>query len=207
MQGKRVAGAVIVAVLLALPAGAAEVKPLEVFSEKIIVREVEHLAIQHAMASALVRKSVDRLNREMNIMSHERTRESLRLLANARSTLTAAMRTSAELSSYVATSKAQLKTAGHERFLPLARLDGEIEHPYYEELERFFTTAADFVQFCNDNLDAIMTGQPEESKQYDIRYAAYLKAMDAFNARSVKRGEQLTAWANEYPGLWELLPR
>lgn len=202
-----IAGAFLLTALLTVPAGGAEVKPLEVFSDKILSREVEHLASEHAMSSALVRKAVDRLNREMNIMSQERTHESLKLLATARGTLLTATRTSAALSGYITTNSSQLKAAGHGKFLPLARLDREIEKPYYEALDRFFATAADFVQFCHDNLEAITTGKPVENRQYDTLYAAYLQAMETFNTLSIVRSQRIGDWANEYPSLWELLPR
>lgn len=207
LKGKCVAIAFVLLALPVCPAGSAEIRPLEIFSEKILIREIEHLAGEHALASAQVRKTVDRLNREMNIMSQERTRESLKLLETARGTLVVAMRTSAELSGYIATNGSQLKAAGHGRFQPLANLDKEVEKPYYQALDRFFTTAAGFVQYCNDNLEAITAGQDAATGQYDKLYAAYLKEMDAFNVRSVARSRQLGDWANEYPALWELLPR
>jgi hypothetical protein len=207
LKGTGTAVAFLMAVLFALPTGAAEVKPLEVFSEKILSLEVEHLASDHALSSSLVRKAVDRLNREMNIMSQERTHESLKLLATARETLAAAMRSSAALSGYVATNSGQLKAAGHGKFLPLARLDSDIEKPYFEALDHFFATAADFVQYCHDNLEAITTGKPAENRRYDTLYTAYLQAMESFNARSVARSQRIGDWANDYPSLWELLPR
>lgn len=207
LKGTGTAVAFLLTALLALPAGSAEIKPLAVFSEKILSLEVEHLAGDHAMSSSLVRKAVDRLNREMNIMSQERTQESLKLLATARETLATAMRSSSALSGYVATNSGQLKAAGHGKFLPLASLDSEIEKPYFEALDRFFATAADFVQYCHDNLEAITTGKAVESRQYDKLYAAYLQAMEAFNLRSVARSQQISDWANDYPSLWELLPR
>jgi hypothetical protein len=206
-KGKYSAVTFLLLVSLVLPAGSAEIKPLEIFSEKIFVLEIEHFASEHGMSSALVRKAVDRLNREMNIMSEERTRESLKLLATARETLATAMGTSKSLSGYISTNSGQLKAAGHGKYLPLARLDNDIEKPYHEALDRFLATAADFVQFCHDNLEAITTGKAVENSQYDRLYAAYLREMEAFNTRSVVRSQQLGDWANEYPALWELLPR
>lgn len=207
LKGLNIAVFWLLLAVFALPAGSAEVKPLEVFSEKIVILEIEHFASQLAMSSAQVRKSVDRLNSELNIMSKERTQEALKLLATARGTLAAAIRSSSELSRYVSTSSSQLKSAGHERFLPLARLDSEIERPYYDALDRFLATAADFVQYCDDNFEAVVTGQEAERTQYDKYYAAYLREMENFNQRSVTRSQQITDWANEYPHLWELLPR
>ncbi len=207
LKVNRIAVSFILLAVLALPAAGAEVKPLKVFSEKILILEIEHFASELSMSSALVRKAIDRLNSEMNIMSPDRTQEALKLLATARGTLAEAMRSSAALSSYVSASSGQLKSAGHERFLPLARLDKEIEKPFYEALDRFLATAGDFVQFCNDNFEAVATGQEVERRQYDRYYAAYLREMDKFNSQSVTRSEQIAEWANEYPSLWELLPR
>jgi len=207
LTGKSIAVLFVLLAGFALPAGSAEVKPLEVFSERILILEIEHFASEHALASVSVRKAVDRLNREMNIMSQERTQESLKLLAAARGTLAEALRTSAALSGYVSTNAKRLQAAGHGRFLPLAGLDGDIEKPYYHSLDGFLTTAGDFVRFCNDNLEAITTGQKDAGRQYDKLYAAYLQEMDSFNSRSIKRSRQLTDFADEYPALWELLPR
>lgn len=193
--------------LLPLSAFAATVRPLEVVTEKILVLETERLAGEHSMNSALMRRALERVDRQMNIMSQERIRESLRLLFDAREALGAAMRSSRALSGYVAEVKGRLREGGHGRFIPLARLNDEIEKPYHESLERFLATSTDFVQFCNDNLEAITSGQAAENKSYDGYYAAYLREMEAFNAQSMKRGQVLSDWSTEYPALLEFLPR
>jgi len=207
LKGKSIAVLFLLLAGLVQPAGSAEVKPLEVFSEKIFILEIEHFASEHALASVSVRKTVDRLNRELNIMSQERIQESLKLLAAAREDLAEALRTSAALSNYIAANSKRLQAAGHGRFLPLADLDSEIEKPYYQSLDSFLATAGGFVRFCRDNLDAIATGQADAGRQYDKLYAAYLQEMDSFNSRSINRSRQLTDLADDYPALWELLPR
>jgi len=207
----RVTAALLAALLLSLlspfDAIAATVKPLEVVTEKILVLETERLAAEHTMNSALVRRSLERLDKQMNIMSRERTAESLKLLRDAREALAAAERSSGELSSYVREVRGRLETGGHERFIPLERLNDEIEKPFHSSLERFLSTATDFVQFCNDHMDAITSGQVAENKRYDEHYAAYLKEMESFNSRSMKRSQLLADWSAEYPALLELLPR
>jgi hypothetical protein len=193
--------------LLPLPVRGASVKPLEVFSEKILQREIEHFAAEHTLSSVMLRRAVDRMNREMNIMSRERTQESLKLLKGAIETLSASMKSSAALSNYLSSNSARLKKAGHGNFLPLARLNDEIEAPYHKALEKFLSTAALFVGYCRDNFDAITSGSKVEGKRYDELYAAYVKEMDSFNDQSIKRSQLLAEWGSEYPGLWELMPR
>lgn len=193
--------------LLPLAAPGATVKPLEVVTEKLLVLETERLAGEHAMNSVLVRHALERLDKQLNIMSRERTKESLRLLLEAREALAAAMRSSAALSGYVTMVKGRLKEGGHERFIPLATLNSEVESPYHLAMERFLATATDFVQFCNDNLEAISGGEVAANKSYDKYYAAYLKEMEAFNAQSMKRSQLLADWSSEYPALLESLPR
>ena len=193
--------------LFPLPATGASVKPLEVFSEKILQREIEHFAAEHALSSVMLRRAVDRMNREMNIMSRETTQESLKLLKGATESLGASIKSSAELSNYLSSNSARLKDAGHGRFLPLARLNDEIEAPYHKALEKFLATAAVFVGYCRDNFDAIASGSKIEGKRYDELYAAYVKEMDNFNDQSIKRSQLLAEWGNEYPSLWELMPR
>jgi hypothetical protein len=193
--------------LLPGPSFGAQVKPLEVVTEKILVLETERLGGEHAMNAALVRRALERLDKQMNIMSQERIGESLKLLADARSATAAAERSAAGLSSYVQQVRDSLKEKGHVRYLPLARLHDEIEKPYHVALDRFLATATDFVQYCNDNLEAIATGQAAENKRYDQYYIAYLREMEVFNAQSMKRSQQLADWSGEYPALLEFLPR
>jgi hypothetical protein len=190
-----------------LPVTGASVKPLEVFSEKILQREIEHFAAEHTLSSVMLRRAVDRMNREMNIMSRETTQESLKLLKGATESLGASIKSSAALSNYITSNSARLKDAGHGRFLPLARLNVEIEAPYHKALEKFLATAAVFVGYCNDNFDAITSGSKIEGKRYDELYAAYVKEMDNFNDQSIKRSQLLAEWGSEYPSLWELMPR
>lgn len=188
-------------------AAAATVKPLEVFSEKILVLEIEYLATEHTLASLLLRKSVDSLNKGMNIMSKETARDSLKLLTNVAESLTAAKKSSAALSGYLSANSSRLKKAGHGRFLPLAEMDPEIETLYYQALEVFTKTAFSFVQYCNDNFAAISSGGKEEGKRYDELYAKYLKEMELFNLQSINRSQLLAEMGSEYPSLWELMPR
>jgi|GEM_PF-2265585 len=207
----RITAAMLAALLLSLlaPLAAigATVKPLEVVTEKILVLETERLAGEHAMNSALVRRSLERLDKQMNIMSRERTAESLKLLLDARESLAAAVRSAGGLSGYVREVRGRLESGGHGRFIPLERLNDEIEKPFHSSLERFLATATDFVQFCNDNMEAITSGQAAENKRYDDHYAAYLREMKAFNSQSMKRSQLLADWSAEYPALLELLPR
>ncbi len=195
--------------MLLLPHGVfgANVKPLEVVTEKILVLEVERLAAEHSMRSALVRRALERLDKQMNIMSRERARDSLQLLTYAREAEMAAARSSAALSGYVSEVKGRLAEGGHGRFLPLARLDGEVEKPYLAALGKFLSTATDFVQFCHDNMEGITLGHEAENKGYDRHYAAYLREMEAFNAQSMKRSQLLVDWSAEYPSIYESLPR
>lgn len=186
---------------------AATVKPLEVFSEKILVLEIEYFATEHTLNSALLRRSVDRLNREMNIMSKPTVEESLKLLTNVSEKLSAAMKSSEALSRYLTTNSARLKDAGHERYLPLATMDKEIEGAYFKQFSSFLKTAFTFVQFCHDNFDAITSGKKEEGKRYEELYAAYLKDMELFNAQSIARSQLLAEMGSEYPSLWEFIPR
>jgi hypothetical protein len=205
---KPVAFAVMLATLLlyGLVEGAA-VKPLEIFTERIIVVEVERFANEHAISEALVRNSLDRLNKGMNIMSQERTVASLKLIADARQTVADAERSAKALSGYINSSRSQLKEGGHGRFLPLADLYERIEKPYHASLEMFLATAADFVQYCSENHTAISTGQAVENRRYDALYAAYLRDMEAFNLHSTNRSQLIADWASAYPAIMELLPR
>jgi len=201
---------VLLLLLLFSPAGnlsAANVKPLEVFSEKILVLEIEYFSTEHSLNSTLLRRSVDRLNREMNIMSKATSEESLKLLTNVEEKLSAAEKSSASLSRYLTTNSVRLKAAGHGRYLPLAEMDKEIEGPYFKALASFLKTAFTFVHYCHDNFDAISTGSKEEGKRYEELYAAYLKAMELFNAKSIARSQLLAEMGSEYPSLWELMPR
>lgn len=211
-HGARQAISVIVtlSLLLFLPVGtlfSASVKPLEVFSEKILVLEIEHLASEHSLNSTLLRRSVDRLNREMNIMSKMTAGESLKLLTAVAEKLAAAEKSSAALSSYLTTNSASLKSAGHERYLPLAVMDREIEGDYFKALANFNNTAFALVNFCHDNFDAVASGKKEATRRYDQFYAAYLKDMERFNAQSIARSQLLAEMGSEYPSLWELMPR
>jgi len=186
---------------------AATVRPLEVFSEKILVLEIEYLATEHTLSSLLLRKSVDSLNKGMNIMSKETAIDSLKLLKNVSVSLTAAKKSSAALSGYLSANSSRLKKAGHGRFLPLAEMDPEIETPYFKSLEAFIKTAVSFVQYCSDNFAAISSGSKKEGKRYDELYAGYLKAMELFNEQSINRSQFLAEMGAEYPSLWELMPR
>lgn len=185
----------------------ASVKPLELFSEKILQREIEHFADDHILSSVMLRRAVDRMNREMNIMSKETVLESQKLLKRASEALDASMKTAAALSTYLAVNSVRLKASGHGRFLPLAGLNDEVEAPYHKALEKFLSAADVFVSYCGDNLDAISSGSKEEVKRYDELYASYLKEMDNFNNRSIQRSQLLADWGGEYPELWELMPR
>lgn len=205
-----VAVAAMMLLLVQIPAGtavAATVKPLEVFSEKILVLEIEYFATEHILNSSLLRRSVDRLNREMNIMSKATAGESLKLLNNVSEKLTAAVKSSESLSRYLTTNSGRLKAAGHARYLPLAEMDKEVEGAYFKSLSAFLKTAFTFVQFCNDNFDGISSGKKEEGKRYEELYAAYLKDMELFNAQSIARSQLLAEMGSEYPSLWELMPR
>lgn len=193
--------------LLSEPVPCATVKPLEVVTERMLILETERLASDHSMSAALVRRALERLDKQMNIMSEERTLDSLKLLSDAREALAASVRSSAALSSYVEATASRLKDGGHGRVIPLARLDAEIEKPYHSALDRFLATAMDFVQYCHDNMAAITSGQAQEGKRYDEYYAAYLREMEAFNQQSVKRSRLISDWAAEYPAILEFLPR
>src|SRR6185369_17975637 len=83
--------------LLPLPVSGASVKPLELFSEKILQREIEHFAEEHTLSSVMLRRAVDRMNREMNIMSRETAHESLKLLQSTTERLNASRKSSAAL--------------------------------------------------------------------------------------------------------------
>jgi hypothetical protein len=193
--------------LLTIGAEGASVKPLEVVSEKILQREIEHLAEEHILSSVMLKRAVDRMNSEMDILSKEAALESQKLLKGVSEALAASMKSAAALSNYIATNRSRLKDAGYDRFLPLARLNSEIEAPYHKALEKFLLTAAVFVSYCSDNFDAISTGSKVEVKRYDELYASYVKEMDNFNDQSIKRGQLLADWGGTYPELWELLPR
>jgi len=202
--------AALLLLLMLVPAGtlsAATVKPLEVFSEKILVLEIEYFATEHSLNSTLLRRSVDRLNREMNIMSKGTAGESLKLLTTVEEKLSVAVKSSAALSSYLTTNSDRLKAAGHGRYLPLAEMDKEIEERYYKALSSFLQTAFTFVRYCYDNFDAVSSGSKEESKRYEELYAAYLKEMELFNAQSIARSQLLAEMGSDYPSLWELMPR
>jgi hypothetical protein len=186
---------------------AATVKPLEVFSEKILVLEIEYFATEHSLNSTLLRRSVDRLNREMNIMSKANAGESLKLLTNVAEKLSAAVKSSESLSRYLTTNSARLKAAGHGRYLPLAEMDKEIEGDYFKALASFLKTAFTFVQFCSDNFDAVSSGSTAEGQRYEELHAAYLKEMDLFNTQSIARSHLLAEMGSDYPSLWELMPR
>jgi hypothetical protein len=193
--------------MLPFPATAASVKPLEVFSEKILQREIEHFAEEHALASVMLRRALDRMNREMNIMSRETAQESLKLIRNVTERLDASMKSSTALSNYLSSNSARLKQSGHDRFLPLARLNDEIEEPYHKALKKFLSIATEFVGYCSDNFEAISSGSKVEGKRYEELYAAYLREMDNFNGQSIKRSQLLADWGSEFPDLWELMPR
>lgn len=186
---------------------AASVKPLEVFSEKILVLEIEHLSTEHSLNSTLLRRSVDRLNREMNIMSKATAGESLKLLADVSEKLSAAVKSSEGLSRYLTTNSVRLKADGHGRYLPLAEMDKEIEGAYFKTLAAFLKTAFTFVQYCSDNLDAISSGTEAERKRYDELYASYLRDAEIFNAQSISRSQLLAEMGTDHYSLWELMPR
>lgn len=186
---------------------AAAIKPLEIFSEKILVLEIEFLAAEHNLNSTLLRRSVDRLNREMNIMSKATAGESLKLLTDVAEKLSATEKSSAALSRYLTTNSATLREAGHGSYLPLAGMDAEIEGGYLKALSIFLKTAFTFVGFCHDNVEAITRGKVAEGKRYAELYAAYLKDMELFNSRSMVRSQLLAEMGSEYPSLWELMPR
>jgi hypothetical protein len=186
---------------------AATVKPLEVFSEKILVLEIEHLATEHSLNSALLRRSVDRLNREMNIMSKATAGESFKLLTDVSEKLSVAVKSSESLSRYLTTNSSTLKGAGHGQYLPLAVMDREMEGDYFKTLASFLKTAFSFVQFCHDNLDAVSSGSEAESKRYKELYASYLQTMEIFNSQSIARSQLLAEMGSQYPTLWELMPR
>lgn len=186
---------------------AATVKPLEVFSEKILVLEIEYFAAEHSLNSALLRKAVDRLNREMNIMSKSTVGESLKLLTNVSDKLAASRKSSEALSLYLTKNSARLKGAGHGKYLPLAEMDKAIEGDYFKALSSFLKTAFTFVMFCDDNFNAVSNGDKEEGKRYEELYAAYLKDVEIFNSRSIARSQLLAEMGSEYPSLWELMPR
>lgn len=194
--------------LLSASAGfAATVKPLEIFSEKILALEVEHLATEHVLASSRLRKAVDRLNREMNIMSKERARDSLSILVKVSDALAETVRSSSKLNGYLTANSARLKSSGHGRFLPLANMDGESEIPYQKALERVLVTAGLLVRHCYENFDAISQGDKMSGQRYDELFAAYQKDTESFNSMSIARSRYLTDMGADYPSLWELLPR
>lgn len=186
---------------------AAAIKPLEIVTEKILVREIEFLATEHSLNSTLLRRSVRRLNREMNIMSKATAGESLKLLTSVADTLSAAEKSSVALSRYLTTNSARLKDAGHGKYLPLAAMDADIEADYFKALATFLKTAFIFVNFCHENIDAITSGQAAEGKRYEELYAAYLRDMELFNSRSIARSQLLVEMGTEFPSLWELMPR
>jgi len=209
MSARRSVSALVL-LLMFIPAGslsAATVKPLEVFSDKILVLEIESFATEHSLNSTQLRRSVDRLNREMNIMSKATAGESLKLLTTVEEKLSAAVKSSAALSDYLTANSARLKAAGHGRYLPLAEMDKEIEGRYYKALESFLKTAFTFVQYCYDNFDAVTSGSKEERKRYEELYATYLKEMELFNGQSIARSQLLAEMGSDYPALWELMPR
>jgi hypothetical protein len=193
--------------LFTIHAEGASVKPLEIFSEKILQREIEHLAEEHILSSVMLKRAVDRMNREMNIMSKEAALESLKPLNSASESLAASKKSAAALSNYIVSNSTRLKSAGYGCFLPLAKLNDEIEAPYHKALERFLSTAAVFVGYCSDNFDAISIGSKDEGKRYDELYASYVKTLDNYNDQSMKRSQLLADWGSEYPELWELMPR
>jgi len=200
----------VLLLLVLIPGGnlsAATVKPLEVFSEKILVLEIEYFATEHSLNSTLLRRSVDRLNREMNIMSKTTAGESLKLLTSVAEALSAAVKSSESLSAYLTTNRSRLKAAGHARYLPLAEMDAEIEGPYFKALDSYLKTAFTFVQFCHDNFAAVSSGSTAEGKRYEELYAAYLKEMELFNTQSIARSQLLAEMGSDYPSLWELMPR
>lgn len=202
--------AVMLACGVVFPAGtgfSATVKPLEIFSEKILALEVEHLATEHVLASSRLRKTVDRLNREMNIMSRERARDSLTILDKVAEALTETARSSAKLSGYLTANSARLKSSGHGRFLPLADMDKESEIPYQQALGRVVVTARLLVRHCYDNFEPISNGDKEAGKRYDELFGAYQKDTESFNNMSMARSRYLTDLGVDYPSLWELLPR
>ncbi len=188
-------------------ATAAQVRPLEVVTGRLMILEVERLANEHMISAALVRRALDRLNKGMNIMSQERAEASLKLLADVRDSVNVAQRSADALGMYINSNRILLKKEGHERYLPLTGLHRQVEKPFHDSLDRFLATAADFVQYCSENHDGISTGQEVENKRYDALYAAYLRDMENFNSQSMTRSQLLAEWASEYPSIMELLPR
>jgi hypothetical protein len=202
--------AVVLASSLIVSSGeafAASVKPLEIFSEKILALEVEYLATEHALASSRLRKAVERLNREMNITSKERAMVSLAMLAKVSDALAETVKSSAALNNYVTANSSRLKSSGHEKFLPLAVMVKECETPYQQLLERVVMTAGSLVNHCNDRFDAVSSGDKEAGKRYEELFAAYQKDTEHFNDQSMTRSQYLTEMGGEYPSLRELLPR
>jgi len=210
LVARQAVSAIALLSLLLFQAGelsAAGVKPLEVFSDKILVLEIEHLTTEHSLNSTLLRRSVDRLNCEMNIMSKATAGESRKLLTAVAEKLAAAEKSSASLSSYLTTNSPSLKRAGHERYLPLAVMDRDMERDYFKALAIFLKTAFALVDFCHDNFDAISSGKKEEASRYGQLYATYLQDMERFNTQSIARSQLLAEMGSEYPSLWELMPR
>jgi hypothetical protein len=205
--GKYLISALFLLPLFTVNAEGASVKPLEIFSEKILQREIEHLADEHIISSFTLRRAVGHMNGEMNIMSKETVLESQKILQGGSDALASSIKSTEALSNYIASNSSRLKASGHGRFLPLARLNSEIEAPYHKALEKFLAIAVLFVGYCSDNFDAISTGSKDETKRYDELYASYIKEMDNFNDQSIKRSQLLGDWGGEYPELWELMPR
>ena len=202
--------AVILACGLFLPAGAgfaATVKPLEIFSEKILALEVEHLATEHVLASSRLRKAVDRLNREMNIMSRERAKDSLAILDKVADALAETARSSSKLTGYLTANSVRLKSSGHGKYLPLASMESESEIPYQKALAQVVATARLLVRHCYDSFDLISSGDKETGKRYDELFAAYQKDTESFNGMSIARSRYIAELGAENPSLWELLPR
>lgn len=198
---------VVLSLSAATFAWAASVKPLDIVSEKIFANEAERLASEHSDVMSMLRRTVERLNRQVDISSVESGEKSLQAFGSVAAALGKAEKSANSLVDYLTKNRITLISSGNERYFPLTDLVKDIERPYFKAVSSFAGSGSDFIRYCTDNFNAISAGSENELKRYEELYGGYLREVESFNEASQKRSRLIADMSEKYPAVWELLPR
>ena len=185
---------------------AAGVKPLEDLSGTLVERQIVELADSNATAAANLQQGMEKVFAGMELSSPEKMADAAQLVVQARQSLVEAGKAAAELSGYVAANRGRL-VGKQSRFLPLAKLNEQLEAPYLDSVDLFLTAAHELLAHAGPNFGKICVGSQPERQRYEELYQAYSRAVANLNDQGAARTKRLNDWLKRYEELRDLLPR
>lgn len=200
-RGLFLAAALLFSLLSALPAVAAQVKPLDDLQKTVFKDAITERSIRWLDSAARLQAALDALNSGDEISSVPQINKALGQLTQAGKLLERASTELRSLTGYVAANKDKLATADLEGFVPLAELDDASQRHYEEATKAFVAAFEGMAVYAKSNMAALRAGKKAELDQYDQNYRTYVTAADGLNEAYTSRSQFLERFAQDHPTL------